>query len=418
MSNMHLMLISSFVFVQIHQCASVGMASATRSHAAAAAHADDHRAAAAAHRAARSGVERKRGRDEGAAAAAAIDASDVPPMPAKRTRSAVASLSLQLEDFAIGEEEEKGMDEGEEKDEGHAPDELEFGWDVDSLVEHGEEEDEEQKDDGDSDGGGASDSKEERKTQRRSKKERKKRAKDEEEDQGDATPAHVHDMRWFEKCSGYKCYHCRKAKEKLWMCVVKVKPACMYAECKKCNAKREKDERADPDAAAARWSTKLKRVRMLMFSGHAFALPAHCATTPLGLFHRFVPVEMIDRMVEATNRYANRPERKSKVSTPHPPPICISHAMHSCTKIFDPHTPKSAKRSIKQRRSQGRSHADAVTIHHDCMPSFTYNNGALIPCVAQHASPLVCNLNTLACLTGGRGGVDDSTSGQLPRGQR
>ena len=118
MSNMHLMLISSFVFVQIHQCASVGMASATRSHAAAAAHADDHRAAAAAHRAARSGVERKPGRDEGAAAAAAIDASDVPPMPAKRTRSAVASLSLQLEDFDIGEEEEKGMDEGRRKTKG------------------------------------------------------------------------------------------------------------------------------------------------------------------------------------------------------------------------------------------------------------------------------------------------------------
>ena len=123
------------------------------------------------------------------------------------------------------------------------------------------------------------------------------------------------------------------------MCVVEMEPACTYAECKKCNAKREKDERADPDAAAARWSTKLKRVRMLMFSGHAFALPA---TTPLGLFHRFVPVEMIDRMVQATNRYANRPERKSKV------PTHISHPFVSAMLCIL--APKFLTRTLQNQR--------------------------------------------------------------------
>ena len=66
-------------------------------------------------------------------------------------------------------------------------------------------------------------------------------------------------------------------------------------------------------AAIARWSTKLKPVRTLTFTGHAFALPPHCASTPMGLFHRFVTVDIIDRMVDATNLYAHRAGIKTKV---------------------------------------------------------------------------------------------------------
>ena len=94
---------------------------------------------------------------------------------------------------------------------------------------------------------------------------------------------------------------------------VDVRRRSLYAECNECSRKRLKRERVDPAAAIARWSTKLKPVRTLTFTGHAFALPPHCASTPLGLFHRFVTVDIIDRMVDATNLYAHRAERKTKV---------------------------------------------------------------------------------------------------------
>ena len=125
--------------------------------------------------------------------------------------------------------------------------------------------------------------------------------------------SHDHELQWFTGIEVYTCDHCKRSKPEMWMCVVAVRPECLYAECNECSRKRLKREQVDPAAAIARWSTKLKPVRTLTFTGHAFALPPHCASTPLGLFHRFVTVDLIDRMVDATNLYAHRAERKTKV---------------------------------------------------------------------------------------------------------
>jgi hypothetical protein len=305
------------------------MASATRRGSAAAAARDDAAASAAAHRAAAGVVERKRGRDAGAAAAAADDVPGAATRSAKRARSAASSLSLQPDDSDDRKEEKKDDDDDDEEDEGHAASELSFDWDMEGLLDDDDddekkrpiEEDSSSDDDAEVDekekkGGG--DTKEEKKAKGKGKKQRK----------GSSPPSHPHELHWFTEVEVYTCHFCGRSKEEMWMCTAKVEPECQYAECIECCRKREKRERIDPDTAVARWSRKLKHVPPLPFTGPAFALPAHCATSPLGLFHRFVTIEVIDQMVVATNRYAARAERQSEV-------YCLFHSISSCISILD-----------------------------------------------------------------------------------
>jgi hypothetical protein len=304
------------------------MASATRRRAAAAAAPDDAAASAAAHRAAAGVVERKRARDAGAAAAAADDVPGTATRSAKRARSAASSLSLQPDDFDDRKEEKKDDDDDEEKDEGHAASELSFDWDMAGLLD--DDDDDEKKrpieEDSSSDDDAEVDEKE-RKGGEDTKEKKKGEGKGKKQRKGSSPPSHPHELQWFTHVEVYSCHFCGRSKEEMWMCTAAVEPECQYAECLECCRKREKRERIDPDTAVARWSRKLKPVLPLPFTGPAFALPAHCATSPLGLFHRFVTLDVIDRMVVATNRYAARAERQSKV-------YCLFHSISSCIFIL------------------------------------------------------------------------------------
>jgi hypothetical protein len=133
----------------------------------------------------------------------------------------------------------------------------------------------------------------------------------------DATPMHEHVLDWYGGIEGYECDDCGKKCDEMWMCKAKVKPQCEFGLCEPCEEKRKQRNPSEAKRAASLWTRELSRVQPLEFVEPAQHVDDHIATTPLGLFNRFVPDEVIDRMVDWTEEYAARPSRKSKVHSPH-----------------------------------------------------------------------------------------------------
>jgi hypothetical protein len=124
--------------------------------------------------------------------------------------------------------------------------------------------------------------------------------------------SHEHSLEKTKITDGWACdlcHHALSPAKKQWVCSVE---ECSYARCTECYELKEKL------AAAAvveevKWSTELKSVPSLLFTGPAMGSSITGDHTALSLFSMFVPLRLLSTMVNNTNTCATRPPHKWKV---------------------------------------------------------------------------------------------------------
>jgi len=172
---------------------------------------------------------------------------------------------------------------------------------------------------------------------------------------------HEHELLWFGlNDMGYRCDVCQEVMEQhAWMCSSNDK--CSFGVHDECIGltRAGSCRLVIPSEGELDWTRELTRVPQLTFASHDNDRLQLIERTPIGLFHRFITSALIDRLVEATNNYALRPERETQLKqrgktpvrplslTPSSTPTTTLHAVIFA--IFSSHPPCSSFHFLQQQ---------------------------------------------------------------------
>jgi hypothetical protein len=149
--------------------------------------------------------------------------------------------------------------------------------------------------------------------------------KEEKGEEMEVVSSHEHLLERTKINDGWACDLCHQAlspAKRQWVCSVE---ECSYARCMECDELKDRLATA-ADVGEVKWSTKLKPVPSLLFTGTPMGTSITADHTPLSLFSMFVPLSLLTTMVDNTNICATRPPHKWKVQF-----ISCSLILHSFT---------------------------------------------------------------------------------------